>query len=88
LSDNIVHRPTILSVDSVDGFTDIKTLYQNLMKGSRNHLRSFARQLHSFGLSYTAQYLSQEEVDAIIFSSMERGILDENGDSYFGDTGW
>lgn len=74
-------------LESVDN-SDIKTLYQNLMKGSRNHLRSFARQLHSYGLSYTAQYLSQEEVDAIIFSSMERGILDENGDSYFGDTGW
>lgn len=34
--------------------TDIKVLYQNLMKGSRNHLRSFVFQLTINGASYTA----------------------------------
>jgi hypothetical protein len=68
--------------------SDIKVLYQNLMKGSRNHLRSFVSQLNINGASYTAQYLTQEEVDAIIVSPMERGMVDENGDHLYGSTGW
>ncbi|MCK4932374.1 MAG: DUF2202 domain-containing protein [Candidatus Aminicenantes bacterium] len=67
---------------------DIKTVYQNLMKGSRNHLRAFARHLNKYGESYKAQYLSQDEVDEIINSPMERGLVDENGDPIFGNTGW
>lgn len=67
---------------------DIKTLYQNLMKGSRNHLRAFADQLNINGISYSAEYLTQKEVDDIINSPMERGILDENGDPLYGKNGW
>jgi hypothetical protein len=67
---------------------DIRTVYQNLMKGSRNHLRAFARQLANRGFAYEAQYLSQAVVDDIINSPMERGMLDENGDPIFGNTGW
>ena len=64
--------------------TDIKILYQNLMKGSRNHLRAFARQLKRSGISYSAHYLTQEEVDEIINSPMERGLYDENGEPVIG----
>ncbi len=67
---------------------DIRTVYQNLMKGSRNHLRAFARHLNKYGVSYVAQYLSQEEVDAIISSPMERGLVDEDGNPIFGNIGW
>ncbi len=59
--------------------TDIKFAFQNLMKGSRNHLRAFTTQLKNLGQSYTAQYLSQEEVDNIISTPWERGAVDENG---------
>ena len=52
---------------------DIKTVYENLMKGSRNHLRSFVSNMKSRGYSYVPQYLSQEEFDQIINSSIERG---------------
>ncbi len=52
---------------------DLINVYQNLMKGSRNHLRSFGGQLETFGVIYEAQYLLQEEVDAIINSPKERG---------------
>lgn len=68
--------------------TDIRTVYQNLMKGSRNHLRAFGHQLENLGLDYEAQYLSQTEVEDILNSPMERGMLDENGDPIFGNTGW
>ena len=67
---------------------DIRTVYQNLMKGSRNHLRAFARHLKKYGVSYEAQYLSQEEVDAIINSPMERGLVDEDGNPIFGNIDW
>jgi hypothetical protein len=51
---------------------DIKLVYDNLLKGSRNHLRSFYKTLLQQGGSYTAQYLSQAEFDAIVNSSMEK----------------
>lgn len=67
---------------------DVKTLYQNLLKGSRNHMRGFVPLLESMGEKYVAQYLTQEEVDEIAHSEMERGIYDENGEPLFGKYGW
>ncbi len=58
---------------------DIKMVYQNLMKGSRNHLRGFVYQLKLKGDVYKAQYLSQNEVDKILNSPMERGMYDYSG---------
>ena len=52
---------------------DIKIVYDNLMRGSRNHLRSFSRQLVRMGINYSAQYLSQQEVDDILSGAQERG---------------
>ena len=52
---------------------DLICVYENLMKGSRNHLRSFCGLLETMGESYTAQYLTQEEVDAILDTPKETG---------------
>jgi len=52
---------------------DIRQLYENLMSGSRNHLRAFVGQIEALGLVYEAQFLSQDEVDDIVDSPMERG---------------
>ena len=52
---------------------DIKFVYENLMKGSRNHLRAFVRMLNNYGANYSPQYISKEEYGQIINSSMERG---------------
>lgn len=68
--------------------SDIRTVYQNLMKGSRNHLRAFVRHLSKYDVTYEAQYLSQDEVNEIISSPMERGLVDEDGNPIFGNTGW
>lgn len=54
---------------------DVDTIYQNLMKGSRNHFRSFTFALSQWGETYRPQYLSQDEADAIIQSPMERGVV-------------
>ncbi len=48
-------------------------LFENLLKGSRNHLRAFDRQLTNLGLSYTPSYISQADFDQIVNSAMEMG---------------
>ncbi|AAB98756.1 TPA: DUF2202 domain-containing protein [Methanocaldococcus jannaschii] len=53
---------------------DIKFVYENLMKGSRNHMRAFVRMLNNYGSNYTPQYISKEEYEEIISSSTERGM--------------
>lgn len=58
---------------------DIQTVYENLMRGSRNHLRSFVYQLTLNDLEYTAQYLTQEEIDEILAADRERGLAVSNG---------
>jgi len=40
---------------------DIKLVYSNLMKGSKNHLRSFTSVLAKYGVIYAPQYLTEEE---------------------------
>ena len=52
---------------------DIQLVYENLLRGSRNHLRSFISQLTSRGKTYTPQYITQSEFDAIIASTQETG---------------
>ncbi|MDG0979653.1 MAG: DUF2202 domain-containing protein, partial [Halieaceae bacterium] len=52
---------------------DIILVYDNLLKGSRNHLRSFHRQVESNGGSYTPSHITQEQYDEIVNSDMERG---------------
>ena len=59
---------------------DIKTAYQNLLKGSRNHLRSFVYQLSLNGVEYEAQYLTDEEIAAIILTPFERGVYNQDGE--------
>jgi hypothetical protein len=52
---------------------DLISVYENLMKGSRNHLRSFCGLLETMGVTFEAQYLSQDEVNAILDSPKETG---------------
>ena len=51
---------------------DIILVYESLMCGSRNHLRSFISQLETYGVTYTPQFISQEEFDSIIASDNEK----------------
>lgn len=61
-----------LLTDAIDN-QDINCAFQNLMKGSRNHMRSFVRVLSFGGNEYIPQYLSQEEFNQIINSPHEAG---------------
>ncbi|ADT84236.1 DUF2202 domain-containing protein [Thermococcus barophilus] len=52
---------------------DIITVYENLMMGSRNHLRAFVSQLKNRGVTYEPQVLPKDEYEQIISSPMEKG---------------
>lgn len=53
---------------------DIILVYENLTKGSRNHMRAFYPQIVSLGGTYEAQFISQELFDQIINSDRETGV--------------
>lgn len=54
---------------------DILTTYNNLEKGSRNHLRAFVRNLTAHGAEYVPQYITQDMFTSIISSPQERGRI-------------
>ena len=51
---------------------DIRMVYENLLKGSRNHLRSFVKTLVRQGVTYQPKYLSSDGYNAIIDTPIER----------------
>lgn len=57
---------------SVDN-ADIKAVFNELTRASRNHLRSFNRFLENQGTDYTPQYIGQTLFDEIINSPKETG---------------
>lgn len=60
------------AIDETDQ-ASLDKAYANLMIGSRNHLRALTRNLQKHGQTYTAQLMSQEDVDAIINTPREQG---------------
>ena len=63
-----------VAIDKID-HEDIISVYEELLKGSRNHLRSFVSKIEAEGIVYESQFLSQEEVNAIVDTPMERGSI-------------
>ena len=56
----------VLSMNRTDK-SDILNVYGNLLAGSENHLVAFVKNIESLtGEAYEAQYISQDEVDAIL----------------------
>jgi len=53
--------------------TDIVTVYNNLLDGSQNHLRSFVRTLKNRGIVYTPQLLSSTDFATIIAATNSNG---------------
>lgn len=52
---------------------DIKLVYNNLLRGSRNHLRAFVRNINNQGETYEPQYMKVDAYEEIIKTDMERG---------------
>lgn len=84
LKEALIVGVTIEDLDIHDLYTQLKNInnqdiinvYENLMRGSRNHLRSFNSQLKARGVIYTPQYISVAEYESIITSDMERAGKD------------
>ena len=65
---------------------DIQLVYQNLEKGSRNHLRNFVKNLlNQTGETYAPQYLSLELYQSIISGDIEQGGPGGGGDGQGGN---
>ena len=60
--------------------TDIRIMYQNLAKGSRNHLRAFSRQIQREAVTYKPVRISPSLYSKILSTPQEGGglILDPN----------
>ena len=72
-----------LSNKAIDNF-DIQFVYQNLAKGSRNHLRNIVNLLKAQQVEYQAHYLTSAEFQEIIHSPQERYAYEETDDSTCG----
>ena len=59
---------------AIDPNADMILVYENLLKGSRNHLRAFTSRLTDLGFDYVPVYISQVNYDAIVSSPVETGL--------------
>ena len=53
------------AIDKADN-NHIRHMYENLLNGSRNHLRTYIKQIEAQGNAYEALFLSQDEIDAVM----------------------
>ena len=74
LIDGLTVGATIEEIDMVDiqhaidvtTHLDVVNAYQNLLEGSKNHLRAYVSSLAAQGVTYVPQFISQELYNAII----------------------
>ena len=66
--DMIDINKALLVVDNAD----IRLVYDSLLKGSRNHLRSFVTTLLAQGVTYVPQYMLPADYTAIVSTPIER----------------
>ncbi len=59
------------AIDATDEAA-VREVYQHLLRGSRNHLRAFVRNIETSGVLYEAQYIDPEIVEEILGTPMER----------------
>jgi len=65
-----------LDINDIDDFIvntskpDLLNVYDNLVCGSKNHIRLFTSQLTSLGVTYVPQFISLEEYNVILSSSV------------------
>ncbi|MBT3538754.1 DUF2202 domain-containing protein [Candidatus Parcubacteria bacterium] len=60
---------------------DIELVYNNLLRGSRNHLRAFVKNIENNGDEYVEKYLSAESYLEIIDGDIERGGVGHGNNS-------
>ena len=73
LIEEIDIRDLVLELKEHVDNEDITFVYENLYRGSRNHLRAFVRNLSRQGVTYEPVVLDPSDYQAIIDSDWERG---------------
>ncbi|MEZ6036320.1 MAG: DUF2202 domain-containing protein [Planctomycetota bacterium] len=79
---NLIEDLDIVDLEHALYFTDnrdVDTVWQNLLKGSRNHFRAFYPQLASYGVYYPGFFTDPAVLQAILATPTETGALDEDG---------
>ena len=76
------------AMDKTDN-ADIIRVFSSLENGSENHMRAFYRQVEKYGISYSPEYISQEEMNAILSGTNGNNGNGENqnGNQYNGNQG-
>ncbi len=72
----LIEDMDIVDLQKLSEATDnanIKTVYANLMRGSRNHLRSFTAQLSALSATYAPEYLTEAAYTDIVTTERETG---------------
>ena len=66
---------------------DLITVFSNLENGSENHMRAFYRQVEKYGISYSPEYISEEEMNTILSGTNGNNGNSENqnGNQYNGN---
>ncbi|MEA1981805.1 MAG: DUF2202 domain-containing protein [candidate division Zixibacteria bacterium] len=65
---DLIHELTVVDNE------DITRVFENLLKGSENHLRAFCSLLTMYGYDpYVAQFLTQTEIDEILAATQTKG---------------
>ena len=65
----VIEEVDMLDLQQAIGTADndhIRHMYENLLSGSRNHLRTYIKQIEEQGENYEALFLSQDEIDAVM----------------------
>ncbi len=58
-------RDLMIAIETTSNLA-LKTTYENLLEGSKNHLRAFAGLLQNQGVEYTPQFMEQALFDAVL----------------------
>ena len=68
---------------------DIIRVFTSLENGSENHMRAFYRQVEKYGIDYTPQYITEEEMNTILSGSIGNNGNggNQNGNQYNGNQG-
>ncbi|MCB0663375.1 MAG: DUF2202 domain-containing protein [Saprospiraceae bacterium] len=70
--EDLVINDLKLNYDRVDN-DDIHAVFDNLERGSRNHLRAFVRNLEKNNATYTPEFIDQDYFEYIIGTEREKG---------------
>jgi len=65
----------LLELTKITDNEDILFAYDNLTKGSRNHIRSYVSKLSGYNIDYEAQFIEEGLLDSILSTPKETGNM-------------